>query len=240
MSVYVMADLHLSTNNNSKSMEVFGNRWKDYQNRIATNWNKLVSDNDTVIIPGDISWALTLEDAVSDIKFLASLNGKKVIMKGNHDFWWTSVTKMNSLFEDLGIDSITVLHNNAIVIEDYIITGSRGWFIDPTTQTKSVNADFNKVNNRELIRLKIGLDCALDINNKLDKKKEIICFLHFPPVWSEFKNDGIIDLLKEYGISRCYFGHIHGNYSAKSDFIVDEIQMSLISADFLNFIPRHI
>ena len=240
MSVYVMADLHLSTNNASKSMEVFGNRWKDYQNRIATNWNKLVSDDDTVIIPGDISWALTLEDAVSDIKFLASLNGKKVIMKGNHDFWWTSVTKMNALFKELSIDNIMILHNNALVVEDYIVTGSRGWFIDPSTQTKSVNADFDKVNNRELIRLKIGLDSALEINNSLIEKKEIICFLHFPPVWSEFKNEGIVELLKQYGIERCYFGHIHGNYSAKSDFSVDEIEMSLISADFLNFIPRHI
>ena len=233
-----MADLHLSTDNASKSMEVFGNRWKDYQNRIAVNWNKLVSENDTVIIPGDISWALSLDDAVSDIKFLASLNGKKIIMKGNHDFWWTSVTKMKALFETLGVSNIDFLHNNALVVEDFIVTGSRGWFVDPSTQGKNVNADFDKVNNRELIRLKIGLDAALKI--KEECQKEIICFFHFPPVWNEFKNEAMIAMLKDYGINRCFFGHIHGNYSAKGCFVEDEIEMRLISADFLNFIPYHI
>lgn len=240
MSVFVMADLHLCTDDSSKSMEVFGNRWKDYQNRIAQNWNKLVTDNDTVIIPGDISWAITLNDAVSDIKFLSSLNGKKVIMKGNHDFWWTSVSKMNALFEELGVHNISILHNNSLVVEDYIITGSRGWFIDPSTQTRNVNADFDKVNNRELIRLKLGLDCAVRLNDEQTEKKEIICFFHFPPVWSEFKNEGILTLLKEYGVKRCYFGHIHGNYSVSGTFFEDGIKMNMISADFLNFIPQYI
>ena len=238
MSVYVIADLHLCTDNESKSMEIFGNRWKDYKNRIHTNWNKLVAEDDTVIIPGDISWALTLQDAVSDLKFLDSLNGKKVIMKGNHDFWWSSVTKMNALFSELGISSISILNNNAIEIEDYIITGSRGWFVDSSVQTKNVNADFNKVNNRELIRLKIGLEAARKMREETNK--EIIAFFHFPPLWGEFKNEGIINLLNEYEISRCYFGHIHGNYSVSGSFDVSGIQMHLISADYRNFIPLHI
>ena len=238
MSVYVIADLHLCTDNESKSMEIFGNRWKDYKNRIYTNWNKLVSKDDTVIIPGDISWALALEDAVPDLKFLDSLNGKKVIMKGNHDFWWSSVTKMNALFSDLGIESISILNNNALEIENYIVTGSRGWFVDPSVQTKSVNADFNKVNNRELIRLKIGLDIASKMRE--EKNKEIIAFFHFPPFWGEFKNEGIINLLNEYKIKKCYFGHIHGNYSVSGVFCIDDIEMHLISADYLNFIPFHI
>lgn len=238
MSVYVMADLHLCTDNESKSMEVFGNRWKDYKNRIQTNWNKLVAEDDTVIIPGDISWALTLQDAISDLQFIDSLNGKKIIMKGNHDFWWSSVTKMNTLFSELSIDSISILNNNALEVGDYIITGSRGWFIDPSVQTKNVNADFEKVNNRELIRLKIGLDAALKMRE--ETKKEIIAFFHFPPVWGEFKNEGIISLLNEYEIKSCYFGHIHGNYTVSGSFEVNGIQMHLISADYLNFIPRHI
>ena len=238
MSVYVMADLHLCTDNESKSMEVFGNRWKDYKNRIQTNWNKLVAEDDTVIIPGDISWALTLQDAISDLQFIDSLNGKKIIMKGNHDFWWSSVTKMNTLFSELSIDSIRILNNNALEVGDYIITGSRGWFIDPSVQTKNVNADFEKVNNRELIRLKIGLDAALKMRE--ETKKEIIAFFHFPPVWGEFKNEGIISLLNEYEIKSCYFGHIHGNYTVSGSFEVNGIQMHLISADYLNFIPRHI
>ena len=238
MSVYVIADLHLCTDDESKSMEVFGNRWKDYKNRIQTNWNKLVAEEDTVIIPGDISWALTLQDAISDLKFIDALNGKKVIMKGNHDFWWSSVTKMNALFSELGISSISILNNNALVVEDYIITGSRGWFIDPSVQTKNVNADFEKVNNRELIRLKIGLEVARNI--KEETGKEIIAFFHFPLVWGEFKNEGIINLLNEYEIKRCYFGHIHGNYTANGNFEENGIKMHLISADYINFVPYHI
>ena len=236
MSVFVMADLHLSTADASKSMEVFGSRWKDYQNKIKNNWNKLISPEDTVIIPGDISWALSFQDALTDLKFLDSLLGKKIIMKGNHDFWWTSVTKMKNLFEANEIKTIEILNNNALELENYIITGSRGWFIDPSSQTKSVNADFEKVNNREVIRLKIGLDEAKKLQD-LSPEKEIIAFFHFPPCWGEFKNSKIIDMLGEYGVNRCYFGHIHGNYNISSSFTVNNIEMRLISADYLNFIP---
>ena len=236
MSVFVMADLHLSTADASKSMEVFGSRWRDYHNKIKNNWNKLVSDEDTVVIPGDISWALSFQDALTDLKFLDSLSGRKIIMKGNHDFWWTSVTKMKNFFEANEIKTIEILNNNALEVEKYIITGSRGWFIDPSSQTKSVNADFDKVNNREVIRLKIGLDEAKKLQ-EASPEKEIVAFFHFPPVWSEFKNSKIIDMLDEYGVRRCYFGHIHGNYSVPSSFMTNDIEMRLISADYLNFIP---
>ncbi len=237
MSVYVIADLHLSTENASKSMEVFGNRWQDYQNKIERNWNKLVSNDDTVIVPGDISWALTLNDALSDLRFLDSLNGKKILMKGNHDFWWTSVTKMKKLFEDEKISSIDFLYNNALEVENYIITGSRGWFVDPSIQTKNVNADFEKINNRELIRLKIGLDAAKALQDTTEPKKELIAFFHFPLMWSDFKNEKMMDMLCEYGISRCYFGHIHGNYFNSGVFEYKSLKMRLISADFLDFVP---
>ena len=236
MSVFVIADLHLSNADASKSMEVFGSRWRDYHNKIKNNWNKLVSDEDTVVIPGDISWALSFQDALTDLKFLDSLSGRKIIMKGNHDFWWTSVTKMKNFFEANEIKTIEILNNNALEVENYIITGSRGWFIDPSSQTKSVNADFDKVNNREVIRLKIGLDEAKKLQDT-SPEKEIIAFFHFPPVWSEFKNSKIIDMLAEYGVRRCYFGHIHGNYNVPSCFMIDDIEMRLISADYLNFTP---
>jgi predicted phosphohydrolase len=217
-------------------MEVFGSRWRDYHNKIKNNWNKLISPEDTVIIPGDISWALSFQDALTDLKFLDSLSGKKIIMKGNHDFWWTSVTKMKNLFEANEIKTIEILNNNALEVENYIITGSRGWFIDPSSQTKSVNADFDKVNNREVIRLKIGLDEAKKLQD-VSPEKETIAFFHFPPVWGEFRNSKIIDMLAEYGVRRCYFGHIHGNYTVPSSFMTDDIEMRLISADYLNFIP---
>jgi predicted phosphohydrolase len=188
------------------------------------------------VIPGDISWALTCPDALSDIKFLDSLSGKKIIMKGNHDFWWTSVTKMKNMFEENGIKSIEILNNNALEVEKYIITGSRGWFIDPSSQTKSVNADFDKVNNREVIRLKIGLDEAKKLQST-SSEKEIVTFFHFPPYWGEFKNSKIIDMLCEYGVKRCYFGHIHGLYSIPRSQEFEGIRMTMISADFLDFTP---
>lgn len=236
MAIYVIADLHLSTVNASKSMEVFGNRWTDYQNKIKKNWERVVSESDTVIIPGDISWALSLNDALPDLKFLSSLPGKKIIMKGNHDFWWNSVAKMKKLFCDENIKNIDILNNNAIEVEDLIITGSRGWFIDPSTQTKSVKADFDKINNRELIRLRIGLEQAKEIKEK-SPQKEIIVFSHFPVVWAEFKNQAMIDLLSEYGIKRCFFGHIHGSYALPGLLKSDNIEFRLISADYLEFIP---
>ena len=124
-----------------------------------------------------------------------------------------------------------------IELEDYIIAGSRGWFIDPSVQTKNVNADFDKVNNREIIRLRLSLDHARSIQQNSNPTKDIIAFFHFPPVWGEFKNDKIIDTLEEYGVKRCFFGHIHGNYNISSSFCERNIEMKLISADFLNFIP---
>lgn len=235
MALYVIADLHLSTENAAKSMEVFGNRWQDYQNKIKRNWNKLVTESDTVIVPGDVSWALSLEDAMPDLKFLDTLNGKKLLMKGNHDFWWTSLTKMRNLFEAEGITSIDFLYNNAVEVEGYILTGSRGWFVDPSIQTKNVNADFEKINNRELIRLKIGLDAAKELQGENDT--EIIAFFHFPLMWGDFKNEKMIDLLREYGITRSYFGHIHGNYYTSGNFEHNGLKMRLISADFLDFVP---
>jgi predicted phosphohydrolase len=144
------------------------------------------------------------------------------------------------MFAQNGFDSIKILNNNALEIEDYIITGSRGWFIDPSTQTKNVNADFNKINNREVIRLKIGLDEAKRLQEHCEDNKEIIAFFHFPPVWGEFENSRLIDMLSEYGVKRCYFGHIHSNYNINAAFNVKNITFKLVSADYLNFVPLHV
>ncbi len=236
MAVFVIADLHLATANSQKSMEVFGKRWKNYIERIRTNWNAVVSDGDTVIVPGDISWGLTTEDALADLLWLDSLNGKKVIMKGNHDFWWSTVSKLNTFFNTHGIRSISLLNNNALEIEDYIIAGSRGWFTDRSMQNAEENVDYDKIVNRETIRLKMSLDAAVKL--KGDSNKEILVFLHFPPVWSDFICKPIIDLLKAYNIQRCYFGHIHGNYALPASFEYEAMRFFMISADFLDFLPR--
>ena len=236
MSVFVIADLHLATDNSQKSMEIFGKRWNNYINKIQRNWNAIVGENDTVILPGDISWGLTTEDALQDLLWLERLPGTKVIMKGNHDFWWATVSKLTAFFKANEIKSIKLLNNNALEVEDYIVAGSRGWFTDKSMQNTDQSVDYDKIINREIIRLKMSLDAAMEL--KTQNRKEIIVFLHFPPVWGDFKCDQIIDLLKKYEIGRCYFGHIHGNYSFPETFEHDGIKFHMISADFIDFLPR--
>ena len=238
MALYVMADLHLDIKSNQKSMDVFGNRWSDYVFKIEKNWRHLITDNDTVIIPGDICWALNLDDAIYDLKWIDSLPGKKILLKGNHDFWWTTLSKMNRSFCENCITTIGILNNNAIEVENYIICGSRGWFTDSSMQTASQNVDYSKIINRELIRLKMSLECANKLRDTTNK--EILTFLHFPPIWGDFKCDGIIELLKQYEIKRCFFGHIHSCYTVPSHFEEQGIDFNLISADFLDFVPLFI
>lgn len=237
MSLFVISDLHLDVLTNEKSMEVFGDKWKDYTKRIQKNWSAVVEENDTVIIPGDISWALTLEESLTDLKWIEALPGKKILMKGNHDFWWSTVTKMKRFFAENNLNTFDILHNNALEIESYIIAGSRGWFVDKTVQPqKTITVDYEKILNREQIHLRMSLDEAKSIQEKTGK--EILVFFHFPPIWGDFKCDELLNILKEYNISRAFFGHIHGSYNHSSYFDYDGIQFKMISADFIDFIPQ--
>ena len=242
MSLFTLADLHLSTDSKTcKSMEVFGARWQDYIVKIEKNWNAVVGENDTVVVPGDISWATRLEDAESDLLFLDSLNGKKLIGKGNHDFWWTTAKKMNAFFEEKKLSTISILYNNAYIIEDRIICGTRGWFPDESRQITVGDVDYTKIVNREITRLKLSLDSA----KKLQAEREaetgeilpITVFLHFPPVWGDFIMREFIDVFHDYGITECYFGHIHSAYSQVGKFEFEGIKFTLVSSDFLNFHP---
>ena len=236
MAIFAIADLHLDTKSNEKSMEVFGNRWKDYVNKIQKNWCRLVKDSDTVLVAGDISWALNSEAAIPDLTWIDALPGKKLLMKGNHDFWWSTVSKMTKLLAENDIQSIDFLSNNAFEIENYILAGSRGWFTDRSMQNTAQVIDYEKIMNREVIRLKMSLDAAKKLQNC--SQKEILVFLHFPPIWSDFRCEEILALLKQYEIRRCYFGHIHGTYTVSPSFLSDEIEFRMISADYLDFIPQ--
>ena len=236
MSVFVISDLHLSTNNATKSMDVFGARWRDYHKKIEENWKSVVSDQDTVIVPGDISWASSLSDSLSDLKFLDSLPGNKIISKGNHDFWWSTVSKLTKFFEENNILSISILNNNAIEVEDYIISGTRGWFSDPATQNTLQPTDYNKITNRESIRLRIALTEAKKLQET--SGKEILAFFHFPPLWGDFCNESFFDILNEFGIKNCYFGHIHGCYNIPEKSEYRGISLRLVAADYINFIPK--
>ena len=217
-------------------MEVFGQRWADYINRIEVNWRRLVEEDDTVIIPGDVSWALSLEEAESDLKFLDSLPGRKILGKGNHDFWWCTMKKHRAFFEKCGITTVDFLSNNAIELDDFIIAGTRGWYNDSDAANAPDNADFEKLSNRESLRLKTSLDAALKL--KEVSGKEIIVFMHFPPYWNGKESEGLMSLLREYGIKKVYYGHIHGNYTVPPCFTYDGIEMSIVSADYLKFIPK--
>ncbi len=238
MSIFAISDLHLSTfDKTNKSMEIFGRRWADYMTRLKSNWQRLVTDDDTVIIPGDISWALSLEEAESDLKFIDSLPGHKLLGKGNHDFWWCTMKKHYEFFEKHGIKTISFLYNNAYETKNFILAGTRGWFSDEDNQVSRNSCDFEKIIKRENGRLEASLKAAFDLQ-KNSPEKEILVFMHFPPFWAEKENDGVFDLLIKYGVRRLYYGHIHGNYTLDAKTVHKGIEMNIISADYLEFIPK--
>ncbi|MBE6794991.1 MAG: serine/threonine protein phosphatase [Ruminococcaceae bacterium] len=225
MALFVIGDTHLSLSCD-KPMDIFKG-WADYVERIETNWNKIVGENDSVVIPGDISWAMSLQEAVKDFEFLNNLNGTKYILKGNHDYWWNTASKMNKFFEENNFDSIKIIHNNAFSVEGFALAGSRGWFYDDTA-----DAD-KKVILREAGRLRASLKEAERLGG------EIIAFLHYPPLSETQKCDEILDVLGEFSVKRCFFGHLHGFVSpANAQIDYNGTKFSLVSADYLKFVPR--
>lgn len=235
MALYAISDLHLSTNDGTnKSMEIFGKKWIDYTERLRKQWIAVVSPDDTVVIPGDVSWATTLSEAISDFRFLEDLPGKKILGKGNHDYWWATASKHAAFLQANGFQTISFLHNNAYTVEGYTIAGTRGWFQEDDKE----HGDVEKLIHREAIRLELSLS---DAQKKAEESgTEILVFLHFPPVWKDQICQPIIDLLHRYRISKCYFGHIHGLYSLPSQFTLDGITFTMISADYLDFLPKRL
>ncbi len=236
MAVYVMADLHLSKNSaTNKSMDVFGARWQGYMEKIERNWRSLVADTDTVIIPGDISWAMTQEEAKEDFLFLDSLPGRKILMKGNHDFWWQSMQKNNAFLEKAGITSLCFLYHSAMQVERLIIAGTRGWFWEEGPSGAS-SPEIQKLIAREAIRLEMSLKDALQLQ-EVHPDCEIVVFFHFPPVWQGKEVAPLTDLLRLYGIKRCYYGHIHGAYHLPSRTEGDGFIAIQSAADYISFTP---
>ena len=234
MSLFAISDLHFSIGQGiNKPMDAFGARWVGYVDKIEKNWRAVITDDDSVVVAGDISWAMKLEEALTDLKFLDSLPGTKYIGKGNHDFWWSTASKMNAFFEKNDIKTIKILYNNAYRLDDCVICGTRGWFVDEGQQKTVGEVDYAKIVNREVLRLKLSIEEAEKLRG--DDDIPILVFLHFPPVWKEFICPEIIAVLKEHGIKQCFFGHIHGTYNVPVRFEYDGIDMILTSADFLNF-----
>lgn len=233
MSLFSIADLHLSLTVD-KPMDKFGHRWQGYTEKLEKRWRAVVSEGDTVIVPGDISWGIDLNEALADLKFLDSLPGRKIIGKGNHDYWWSTVTKMNAFFEENDITTIDFLFNNAYETEDAIIAGTRGWYVEEKLQVTET-ADYQKIVNRENARLELSLKEAKKLQG--DSSKPILVYFHFPPVFKDFRCDEFIETMKKYGIKNCYFGHIHSNYNIPKTVETDGILMTIIAADYLDFIP---
>ena len=240
MSLYVLSDTHLSISDN-KPMDVFGARWTGYTEKLRTRWNRVVTEKDTVVIAGDISWAMSHTGALEDLKFINSLNGQKIIGRGNHDYWWTSLTKLNAMCEDNGLDTIRFLYNNAYAIENFIVCGSRGWYIDESNRKMPQEADYQKIVAREAIRLEISLNEAKKLQEqKLQEDgilREIIVFLHFPADFRGYVCREIVDVMKKFDVKRCYYGHIHGVYDIPRSEVSEGIKYTLTSADFLDFSP---
>lgn len=226
MAIYTIGDLHLSLGC-EKTMDIFPG-WQGYMEKLEHHWNTLVRPEDTVVLAGDTSWAMKLEDTAADFSFLQRLPGQKLLLKGNHDYWWTTVKKMERFLQENGFDSLHILHNNSILAEGLAVCGTRSWMFDVGEPHDE------KVMNRELGRLRASLEAA-------PEGAERVAFLHYPPVYPNANAQQVIDLLKEYDVKRCFYGHLHGNairFAVQGT--VDGIEYRLISADALAFCPYKI
>ena len=241
MALYVMGDTHLSLGVPEKPMDIFEG-WENYQQLLAENWQRLIAPEDTIVLAGDISWGMTLRQAQADFAFLDALPGHKIILKGNHDYWWNSMKKMTEFFEECGFSTLSVLHNNCYAYEGYGLCGTRGWVNIPgeTVDAGSVQQDDRcadaKVLAREQQRLRVSLEAARQ------QGLRPIAFLHYPPVYWGSRNELMLDVLHEYGVEHCYYGHLHGKlpHARAVKGWENGICYHLISGDYLQFVPEKI
>ncbi len=221
MSIFAISDLHLSFGTD-KPMDIFYG-WDNYTDRIKANWLRLVKPTDTVILPGDFSWALKTEEALKDFQFLEALPGKKLLLKGNHDLWWSTAKKLREFWEENGIFSVDIIYNNCAIAEGYAIAGTRGWFYDEKGTAK--------VKMREAGRLEASLKAAEETG------LPILTFLHYPPVYNGCVCEEIFEILKHHNIKKVYHGHIHGSGFNNAVKEYDGIEFKLISCDCTQFTP---
>ncbi|NLC88102.1 MAG: serine/threonine protein phosphatase [Clostridiaceae bacterium] len=231
MSIYIIGDLHLSFSQD-KPMSIFGPNWEEHTEKIKKDWKLKVNNEDTVILAGDFSWATYIEDTYEDFSYINSLPGKKIILKGNHDYWWTTLSSMKRYLEEKDINNVDFLYNNSFEIEGKIIVGTRGWAFTDTENSQ-------KMLNREMARLELSIKNAIQ---KYGDEKEIIAIMHYPPISNSYMkneytyNSVFLDIMKKYNIKKCFYGHLHG--SSHKDAIegnIDGIEFKLISADYLDF-----
>lgn len=225
MSIYAIADLHLSFSAD-KSMDIFGGQWTNHVERLEENWRRVIKEEDTVIVPGDISWSMKPADVIPDLNWVAALPGKKVFIKGNHDLWWTSVTKLNSMYEN-----IRFLQNDYWKADGIAICGSRGW-IGPWDQ--EFTEQDRKVYNRELLRLRMSLEAAAEAG-----EKRIIGALHFSPFAENGESSGFTELFEEFGAEKVVYGHLHGPEAHRkaTQGVYKGVEYRLVACDYLRCCP---
>lgn len=225
MKIFSISDLHLSLCG-QKPMEVFGDNWNNYTNIIREDWQKKVSDDDLVLIAGDISWAMKIDEFKLDLKFFDYLKGKKVFIRGNHDYWWSSLQKVQSAMNE----DMYAIQNNCIRFDNIIICGTRGWVIPE--MNCELSAEDKKIYDHELLRARMSLDAMKKIRKEGDK---VIFMIHYPPFNSTRNNNEFLELFKEYNVSCVIYGHLHGNKVKTTKFEeLNGISFYLTSTDQVN------
>ena len=229
MAIYAIGDLHLSFNEN-KPMNIFGDNWEGHEEKIKKDWTQKVTDSDYVLLPGDFSWSMYLKNCYADFSYLDKLPGKKILLKGNHDYWWSTINKMREYIKKNDFKNIDFLHNNSYEVEGYIITGTKGW-------TQSNEQEDKRLVNRETIRLELSIKDGIQ---KYGENKPIIVCMHYPPVTNFNLQNQIkspfIEIMKKYNVKTCIYGHLHS--SAINEAIqgnIDGKETKLVSADALDF-----
>ena len=224
MALYTIGDTHLSLSRD-KPMDIFGEKWKDHAEKLKSGFSA-VGQDDLTVICGDLSWGMGIEETKEDFLFIDALPGRKIILKGNHDYWWSTATKTRKFFEQNGISTIDILYNNCFDYGDYAICGTRGWFYEE----EKGNEHDAKIMHREIMRLETSLTAAGD-------RKKLV-FLHYPPVFQSYRCEEILQLLKKHEVRLCCYGHIHGkgcNFAFNG--WMDGTEFRLVSADFVDFTP---
>lgn len=228
MALYTISDLHLGFNV-EKPMDIFGEKWRNHCEKIKENWFNKITNDDMVLIAGDISWSLKEEDSKYDLDWIDELPGKKIISKGNHDYWWNSISKLNAMYENTKF-----LQNNFYVYEDYAICGTRGWICPGSDKFTTKD---EKIYKREIIRLKLSLDAA-----KKEGFKKIIVMLHYPPTNEKFQKSDLVNIIEEYGVEKVIYGHLHGPalQGKLLNGVWDGVEYMLTSADYIDFNPKRL
>lgn len=227
MALYTISDLHLPLGVD-KPMDIFGKRWENYVKRLHDNWQATVGDEDVVVLPGDFSWATYIEDAKKDFDFLNSLNGHKIILKGNHDYWWETMSKMKKFIAENNYSTIDFLQNNSYIYKDIAICGTRGWMLPIPPNTSE---DDKKIYSREVQRLELSLSSAKDAEKR-------VVFTHYPPIGAGCTNNAFTDMMEKYNVSLCIYGHLHAGSSKNAiTGMINSIEYLLVSCDYLEFKP---